>query len=135
MYREILVPVAYEPDRDHSGALALAQRLAAPGARITLLHVMDEAPAFALDYMPEGWHAELRAAIEADLRRQIAEVENGEVRVLEGDAGRAILACAEEMGCDCIVIASHRPGMGDFLLGSTAARVVRHAGCAVHVLR
>jgi nucleotide-binding universal stress UspA family protein len=33
------------------------------------------------------------------------------------------------------VIASHRPGMADLLIGSTAAQVVRHAPCAVHVLR
>ena len=36
---------------------------------------------------------------------------------------------------DCIVIGSHKPGLIDYLLGSTAARVVRHAPCAVHVLR
>ncbi len=36
---------------------------------------------------------------------------------------------------DCIVIGSHKPGLSDYLLGSTAARVVRHAPCAVHVYR
>ncbi|WP_170501927.1 universal stress protein, partial [Ruegeria atlantica] len=38
-------------------------------------------------------------------------------------------------GIDCIVLASHKPGMKDFFLGSTAALVVRHARCSVHVLR
>ena len=40
-----------------------------------------------------------------------------------------------ETDTDCVVIASHRPGLQDYLLGSTAARVVRHAACSVHVLR
>ncbi|WP_371932559.1 universal stress protein [Pararhizobium sp. IMCC21322] len=42
---------------------------------------------------------------------------------------------AESNGVDCIIIASHRPGLQDYFLGSTAARVVRHAHCAVHVIR
>ena len=36
---------------------------------------------------------------------------------------------------ECIVMGSHKPGFSDYLLGSTAARVVRHAPCAVHVYR
>ena len=42
---------------------------------------------------------------------------------------------AAEMKADCIVMGSHKPGLADYLLGSTAARVVRHAPCAVHVMR
>ena len=53
----------------------------------------------------------------------------------EGNPANEILALAEESGADCIVIASHRPGFGDYLIGSTAARVVRHAPCSVMVLR
>ena len=34
-----------------------------------------------------------------------------------------------------IVIASHDPGLADYLLGSTAGRVVRHAHCSVLVVR
>ena len=34
-----------------------------------------------------------------------------------------------------IVIASHDPGLVDYLLGSVAARVVRHAHCSVLVTR
>lgn len=91
MYRNILVPVAYEPARDHGTAIEVARRLAAPGATVTLLHVMDEAPAFAIDYLPVGWREELRSAIETDLAGQVTGVENGQVAVTEGDAGRTIL--------------------------------------------
>ncbi|MBT8474881.1 MAG: universal stress protein, partial [Alphaproteobacteria bacterium] len=42
---------------------------------------------------------------------------------------------ADSHGCDCIIIMSHQPGLQDYFLGSTAARVVRHAHCAVHVMR
>ncbi|MET0093936.1 MAG: universal stress protein [Sedimenticola sp.] len=30
---------------------------------------------------------------------------------------------------------AHRPGLSDFFLGSTAARIMRYANCSVHVLR
>ena len=57
------------------------------------------------------------------------------IEVVVGHPGRTITDYADENGIDCIVIASHQPGLQDYFLGSTAARVVRHAHCAVHVLR
>jgi len=55
--------------------------------------------------------------------------------VIEGHSSRSILNHANSNDADLIIIASHQPGMQDYLLGSTAAKVVRHAKCAVHVLR
>ncbi|MCP3868497.1 MAG: universal stress protein [Gammaproteobacteria bacterium] len=46
-----------------------------------------------------------------------------------------ILADAERSGADLIVIASHQPELSDYLLGSNAAKVVRHAKCDVYVVR
>ena len=55
--------------------------------------------------------------------------------IIKGHSGRSIVDVAKDIHADCIVIGSHKPGLIDYLLGSTAARVVRHAPCAVHVLR
>lgn len=133
MYKNILVPIAYEAGRDAKAELAAAQRLSAPGAKITLLHVMDPVPFFAIDYMPEGYRDELVRAIEADLQRQADTLPNASVTVIEGDAAREILDWAEGQQVDCIVLATHRSDTS--LYGSTAARVVRYAPCAVHLLR
>lgn len=46
-----------------------------------------------------------------------------------------ILGIAEEAGVDLIVVGSHRPAMKDYLLGTNAGRVVRHATCSVLVAR
>jgi len=46
-----------------------------------------------------------------------------------------ILAVAEEANADLIVIGSHRPAMKDYLLGTNASRVMRHARCSVLVAR
>ncbi len=55
--------------------------------------------------------------------------------IKKGPVTAEILDCADELGADLIVIGSHRPGLKDYLLGSTAARVVRHAECPVYVDR
>jgi nucleotide-binding universal stress UspA family protein len=46
-----------------------------------------------------------------------------------------ILAVAESVQADLIVVGSHRPAMKDYLLGTNASRVVRHARCSVLVAR
>lgn len=55
--------------------------------------------------------------------------------IVRGHAYRSIVDFATENDYECIVIGSHKPGLSDYLIGSTAARVVRHAPCAVHVHR
>jgi nucleotide-binding universal stress UspA family protein len=135
MYRNILVPVSFDEDRDYERSFQVAKELAEPGAKVTLLHVMEQVPAYAINYFPEGFRAETMAAILATLSEQAITFEDGHAAVIEGHAGTSILETADDMKADCIIIASHRPGMQDYLLGSTAARVVRHAKCAVHVVR
>ncbi|WP_371226581.1 universal stress protein [Roseovarius sp. 2305UL8-3] len=135
MYHNILVPISFEEDRDSAGALEIAQALAAEGAKITLFHVMEQVPAYAISYITQEHRTESRRAIETELADMVADVPNGEGLVVEGHSGRTILDWAEQKKADCIVIASHRPGMQDLFLGSTASQVVRHATCAVHVIR
>ncbi len=135
MYSHLLVTVAYDKGHDAGPVLEIAQALAAPGAQITLIHVMEPAPVFALDYLPEGWREELRAAIVADLEALASGMAKATALVVEGDAAHEILEAARERSADCIVIASHRPGTQALHLGSTAAKVVGRAQCAVHVAR
>lgn len=135
MYKNILVPIAFDEDHKPEQALKVARSLAEPGARITLLHVLADVPAYAISYMPPGYKEELRVTIQAAMDKYAAEFENGKALIRSGNAPNEILSEAEEAKSDCIIIASHRPGFGDYLIGSTAARVVRHAHCSVVVLR
>jgi nucleotide-binding universal stress UspA family protein len=52
-----------------------------------------------------------------------------------GSPYREILRVAAEIAADLIVMASHRPTAGDYLVGPNAARVVRHATTSVLVVR
>ncbi|MFP4043095.1 MAG: universal stress protein [Rhodosalinus sp.] len=135
MYKHILVPISFEEGRDAAGALKVAKLLADEGGRVTLLHVIERLPSYAVSYMPQDYLKNARKAIEEELSQMAGDVPGGEAIVVDGHAGRTILDWAEENDPDCIVVASHRPGMQNLLLGSTATQVVRHAACAVHVIR
>lgn len=137
MYKNILVPIDFGEGSDERirAATAVAKQLAEEGARITFLHVMEQAPGYVASYLPADYAAQARRAIEQELDDAAAAVPGGVGLVVSGHSGRTILDWAEDNPVDLIVITSHRPGMQDYLLGSTAAQVVRHAQCSVHVLR
>jgi len=135
MYKNILVPISFETERDAEGALAIAQALRAEGGAITCLHVMEHLPKYATDYLPVGHLERQKADISKKLKALAESVGNATAVVIEGHSSRSILNHANSNDADLIIIASHQPGMQDYLLGSTAAKVVRHAKCAVHVLR
>ena len=71
----------------------------------------------------------------ARLQEKLDGVDGVTPALVKGHSARTIIDYATQHGFDCIVIGSHKPGLSDFFLGSTAARVVRHAPCAVHVHR
>jgi len=134
MYRNILVPIALDHERDVATALSVARRLVAEGGTVTALTVVEAVPSYILAEFPEGHFERNRDAAAEALKNEVGGADVRTVAVT-GHSARSILDYAEAHEVDCIVIASHRPGLQDFFLGSTAARVVRHAPCAVHVVR
>ncbi|SMX31557.1 universal stress protein [Actibacterium lipolyticum] len=135
MYKNIIVPIALDHGPNTSTALEVALKLLAEGGQITALTVVEAIPPYVAQYLPEGQEKLTHDTVKAELTAELGGVADVMPVVVTGHAGRTIVDYAEEHGADCIVIASHRPGLQDYFLGSTAARVVRHAGCAVHVVR
>lgn len=58
-----------------------------------------------------------------------------EKHITTGAPKDQILKFADSINPDLIVIASHRPSITTYLLGSNAAVIVRHAKCSVLVVR
>jgi universal stress protein F len=54
MYRNILVPVALDHERDVATALAVARSLVADGGSITALTVVEAVPAYILAEFPKA---------------------------------------------------------------------------------
>lgn len=135
MYDNILVAVALDHSPHADDALKIARAISNQGARITALHVIEEMPTYVAAQVPADLLADRKPAAEAELNAELGGLSDVKPVVVYGHAGRTIVDFAEEHDIDCIVIASHRPGLQDYFLGSTAQRVVRHAQCSVHVLR
>jgi len=73
------------------------------------------------------------------LKKEIAEnapsYTDAKALVTSGRSYSRVVEVADELSCDLIILAAHKPSMKDYLLGMTAARVVRHANCSVWVVR
>ena len=136
MFRTILVPIALDNKETGQKALEIAKGLREDGGAITLMHVLEEIPGWVMSQLPQGITEETRDEAVATLHQLAEGAGPGiEVTVVYGHAGRTIVDRAESLDADCIVISSHRPGLQDYFLGSTAATVSRHAQCSVLILR
>ena len=140
MFKQILAAV--DMDNTHNAEKIL--RIAADVANIysALLHVLSvigAVQAVVSQYLPEGYEKMAMEKTEQDLAALAASVDldQGEVTSSArfGDIYREILAQTEKSAADLIIIGSHKPQATDFLLGTNAARVVRHSPCSVFVVR
>lgn len=139
MFNEILVPVDLAHIEISSAMIDKAKKIAEQNnARLVLLNVIPDIPTFAAAHVPLEAYQDILTNAQIDLDRLIAfhQLPSTTVaRVKQGHPARTIVRAADEMKADLIVIASHQPGLSDYLLGSVAGRVVRHAHCSVLVLR
>ncbi len=136
MYKTILVPIDLAHVEQGKPMIDVAKALADKGASIVLLNVVEDVPAHVSADLPSGAHKKILEHAKSELDT-MASLAGGDVDavVRDGHPPSTIIAVAEEKGADLIIVASHRPDWHDYLLGSTAARVVRHAQCSVLVVR
>ena len=134
MYNKILVPLALGHGLSEK-TLAVARQLCAPDGEITALHVFEVPPASVSAWLGEDIVEKGFAQAQALLKQKTQHLDGVSSDIVRGQAYRAIVDYATTQNFDCIVIGSHKPGLSDYYIGSTAARVVRHAPCAVHVHR
>ena len=116
--------------------LAQLARLGAQGSKVILLNVVEDIPNWAGVDLPAGLLDKSVESTKKELKT-IAKASgmDMDVDVRIGHSYNTILQVAKKKKVDLIIIASHRPGLQDYFLGSTAAKVVRHANCSVLVVR
>ena len=134
MYDKILVPMALDHGISHQ-TLKAARALLSDGGQILVLHVFEVPKGALTPYLEESVLQDGIAAARKIMDEKTAHIGEVTTEIRRGHAYRNIIDYAEEQGVDCIVIGSHKPNYSDYFIGSTAARVVRHAPCAVHVHR
>jgi universal stress protein F len=136
MYKNIIVGI----DLSHGDAgkelIARARSLVDEGGTIRLIHVLEDVPSYIAAELPRDLADRRQAESKVELNLLTQGVPGNCVsEVRSGAPASQILQAAEDHGADLIMIASHRPGLSDYFIGSTAARVVRHSQCSVLIAR
>jgi nucleotide-binding universal stress UspA family protein len=141
MYKSILLAIDLNDETSCRKPLLAAVELARTvGARLHVLTVVREVEAILqAKTAPLGYEliaADLENRIAGLIRRADASDLKPNILVTDGASIYAeILGVAEEAEADLVVVGSHRPAMKDYLRGTNAARVGRHARCSVLVAR
>jgi nucleotide-binding universal stress UspA family protein len=139
--RNILVPI----DLDNAAAQVLDYAVALAAKLDATLHVLHAVPwpllgAEAPAAMTEAAMAQLmaheRKKFDELVAAHTAKLPPGSVMFKTGDARAAVLAAADELGADLVVMGTHgRRGVSRLVLGSVAESVARSARCPVLLVR
>lgn len=138
MYKSIVIAVAlFNKGATSRSLIEKANKLIDPDGSITLVHVLDEVPAYLATVVAREQLLEHRKALREQMESLAAsaKAKSVDIDIRGGRASDNILACAAECNADLIMVASHKPDMSDYFIGSTAARVVRHSPISVLVAR
>jgi universal stress protein F len=141
MYNNILLPIDIEHTAESAKALGIAVDEAQRSkAKLT---VMTVAPGFGsplvASYFEKGAVKEALQEVARQLKQYVDDnIPDGvevEAVVAEGNPAERILKQEQADNIDLIVIASHNSQIEHILLGSCAAKVVRHSQCTVTVVK
>jgi len=138
-FTRILFPTDFSATSEHalSYALSLAKEY---GAKLMLLHVIDDTTEAAGFYIPhmsyEKLDTDMKAAAEKMLKgfciKHLKGLEGYSFNVVIGTPYKEIVAAAEEQQADLVVMGSHgRTGIDRLVFGSTTERVLRKSPCPV----
>ncbi len=141
MYKRVLAATDLNDEMGwRKPMLVAAEHARKFGAELVLVSVLREIEAFVYAQTGPFAYDVVMAGLKDKLAQRVREIGADDLHpvlmVTHGESIYAeILRVAEEVGADLIVIGSHRPAMKDYLLGTNAGRVVRHARCSVLVVR
>ncbi|WP_439529752.1 universal stress protein [Pannonibacter sp.] len=140
MFKMIIVPVDPGEPKFSAPAIEAASRFARDyGSSLRLVAVLAHSQGFVASYLP----ADFEEKAISDTRAMLDDLAHGlglpkdkiAVSVRIGSIYHEVIEEAKEAEADLIVMESHRPDLSTYLLGSNAAKIVRHSTCSVMVLR
>jgi nucleotide-binding universal stress UspA family protein len=140
MYKRIVVAVDLADPAPTPKGLEQALEIAkASGGAVKLVNVQPVIPATFMEYVPADFDAEQVKRAEEALGAIVARIDlpadRKSAAARAGGIYHELLQEASDWDADLIVVGSHRPVMSDYLLGSNAKTIVRHAQCSVLVVR
>ena len=140
MYKRIILAVDLAETPAAPKGLEQALELAKfGGGSLRLVNVQPVVPATFMEYVPADFDMEQAQRAQEALDAIIASIdlppERKSATARAGGIYHELLQEAADWDADLVVVGSHRPVMSDYLLGSNAKTIVRHAQCSVLVVR
>jgi nucleotide-binding universal stress UspA family protein len=140
MFKKVLLAIDLAEPGSWVKALPAALDLVRQsGGSLHVLTVAPEVSARISDFFPPDANRDVLASTVADLRSFVAANVPTDVRaqdiVAQGAIHHEIVAAADSVDADLIVMASHRTGVRNYLLGANAAHVVRNSPRSVLIVR
>ncbi|MDJ0612343.1 MAG: universal stress protein [Rhizobiaceae bacterium] len=136
MFKRVLIPVDIAHTEKAAEMVEAAKRVANDETQFVIASIIHSVPALAELSVPQEYFD--MAEEEARKTLTVIAKENGldaKIELRVGQPANDILTMQKELDIDLVIIGSHKPGLQDYFLGSTASRVVRHAQCPVLVMR
>ena len=138
MFSKVLIPVDVEVPDETQKLLAAAKTLTENWN--SEIHVVTVVPnvgmAIVGSYLDKDFESNSRKTAAGELAEAVSAAGiEAEQHVLSGTIYDRVIALAAQLNADLIVIGAHRPDLKDYLIGSNAARVVRHSKQSVLVIR
>ncbi|MEO1748904.1 MAG: universal stress protein [Pseudomonadota bacterium] len=135
MYNHILIPVALDHETLVDQKLETGRQLLAEGGKITLLTVLENVPGFVSEFVTVKSENHISQKVRKRLEAIANDADDMTCDVITGKPGVEITRFAGAHDVDLIIVGSHQPGIEDYFLGSTAARVARRSPCSVLIVR
>ena len=137
--QHILVPIDIEHSISWIPSLRVAVEMARNfSAKLTIATVVRDIESIFQSYFPPGYtwmHEQVARELKGIVEEQIPADLKPNLEIGHGSIAREVVRIARDCQVDLIVLAAHRPELKDYLLGTHAAAIVRHAPCSVFVVR
>ena len=141
--RNILVPVDLEDESTWHKPLSMAVEYA--GWTAAKVHVITVIPTdmFRMTIVAQAISEDFEDKLRDDAKQRLAAAVTSSIsdefdvaRIVHlGKIPQEILETARDIEADLIVMAAHKPKLGDFVTGSTTSQVVQRAPCSVWIVR
>ena len=150
LYRRDHLPIDVVISPEREVARAALQRLSAPSTfdaetfltgKLHLLGIVhDVGNAWVASYLPRGYEKraleEMKTQLGAFVARELPGVTNVVTHVGHGHVAETVVAMAEKVHADLIVLAANAPDeLRTFRISASADRVVRHSPVSVSIVR
>lgn len=140
MYNTILIPMDLEHEEMFPKAVELAKQLI--GDEEGTIHgiYVDESLIHHANFSIAGdavvsARQETKQKVKKLFKKHVPEALRGKCRVSQGVVYDAVLDEAKKQQPEVIIVASGRPGLSSYLMGSNAEKILRHSKCSVFVIR